>query len=294
VFVEPRPIIHEPIVDANIGWGYLFMGRQPPTRQSQVEPSADYALENRFVELTAQFDLLRAQVRQAQQLASLGTAAAMLAHEVNNLLTPIRSYAEFALANQDVELMKKALTVTAKSVHILMGMSARVLEISAAKPRKPETVSVRKVIEDALASLCRELSRDGIGLTVEADPSISAWVDPLQLQQVLFNLLLNAREAMAAEHGGRLTISAHSSDTQAVITVSNTGPSIPAELLPHLFEPFQSSKPAERDGRTRCGGLGLALCKDLVEENDGTLGVTSDPGTLTTFTLRLPANFEAR
>lgn len=264
------------------------MGRQPPT----IAPPADAvesAIEKHFRDLSGQFEILRAQVRQAQQLASLGTAAAMLAHEVNNLLTPIRGYVEYAQNSGDVELMKKALTVTAKNVRILTDMSARVLEISAAKPRKPEVVNVRRVVDDALASLCRDLSKDSIELTLDVDDTLTAFGDGLQLQQVLFNLLNNAREAMAAQHGGRLNVAARASDKQVVITVSNTGPPIPAEFLPHLFEPFQSTKPAERNGRTRCSGLGLTLCKDLIEENNGTLTVTSAPDQPTTFTIQLPA-----
>ena len=264
------------------------MGRTTST----LAPPADAAesiIELRFRELTSQFEVLRAQVRQAQQLASLGTAAAMLAHEVNNLLTPIRGYVEFAQGSGDVELMRKALSVTAKNVRILTDMSARVLEIGAAKPRKPEPVNVKRVVEDALASLCRDLSKDSIELSLEIDESLTVFADGLQLQQVLFNLLNNAREAMASQHGGRLNVAARASDTNVVITVSNTGPPIPVELLPRLFEPFQSTKPAERNGRTRCSGLGLTLCKDLIEENNGTLTITSAPNHPTTFTIHLPA-----
>jgi signal transduction histidine kinase len=265
------------------------MRRTPPTHQPQAE-AVNPVLDDRLRELSAQFDLLRAQVRQAQQLASLGTAAAMLAHEVNNLLTPVRSYVESALASDDVEFMKKALRITAKNVHILTGMSARILEINAAKTRTPEPVPVRAVVDDAIASLCRDPAKDGIKLRIDVEPTLTAWVDPLQLQQVLFNLLKNAREAMTGQHGGRLTVSASRLDDHVAIEVHNTGEPIPRELLPQLFEPFQSSKPAENEGRTRCRGLGLTLCRDLIEENDGSISVASGPEPLTTFTIRLPAN----
>jgi len=264
------------------------MVRQPPTR---VPPSEDTSVrvEDRFASLTAQFETLRAQVRQAQQLATLGTAVAMLAHEVNNLLTPIRAYVDSAVKTADVELMKKALTVTSRNVQILITMSARVLEISAAKPRKPEIVHVRSVLDDAAASLCRDLSKDGIDLAVEVEELLTAYVDPLQLQQVLFNLLLNAREAMAAQHGGRMNVSAARRDDRVIIELRNTGEPIPAELLLHIFEPFQTSKPSHREGRQRCGGLGLALCRDLVEENGGSIAVASEPGGPTIFRISLPA-----
>ncbi len=264
------------------------MIRQPPS--PIVSPAqTPTAIEERFAELTAQFDVLRAQVRQAQQLATLGTAAATLAHEVNNLLTPIRAYAEYAVDSNDTELMKKALKVTTKNVQILIAMTARMLEISAAKAQRREMTDVRRVVDDAVASLCRDFSKDGIKLTIAVDEQLTAFVDPLQLQQVLFNLLLNAREAMVGKHDGRLSVSAARRDDRVIIEVRNTGDPIAPELLPHLFEPFQSSKPSQRDGRQRCGGLGLALCRDLIEENGGSIEVTSGAAGPTTFTISLPA-----
>jgi signal transduction histidine kinase len=122
---------------------------------------------------------------------------------------------------------------------------------------------------------------------VDVDDSISAWADALQLQQVLFNLFLNAREALRDNHNGRLAVSASCQDGVIAINVRNTGRTIPPELLPRIFEPFQTSKPIEHNGRQRCGGLGLALCRDLIEENHGTISVTSDPQVGTVFTITL-------
>ncbi|MDO8631503.1 MAG: ATP-binding protein [Phycisphaerales bacterium] len=301
------------------------MARQPPLRSRSVEtPVADaLSIDDRFAQLSAQFDVLKAQVRQAQQLSSLGTAAAMIAHEVNNLLTPILSYADYALATDDAPLAKKALTVTARNTRMLIAMSERILELGAAKPQRRESVGVRQAVEEALASLCRDLFKDGITFEMKVDETLTVFADPLQLRQVLFNLFLNAREAMAPNHSGRLTVSAYQSRDRkgagggevrsekleersttasidnrsrptasgtidkVVIEIRNTGPPIPPELLPHIFEPFQTTKPVRRDGKSRCGGLGLALVRDLIEENDGTISVASDE-TGTTFAITLP------
>ncbi|MGB2986702.1 MAG: HAMP domain-containing sensor histidine kinase [Phycisphaerae bacterium] len=270
------------------------MDRHPPVRthpndNPTTTPESAPTVEVQLVRLQTQFDLLKVQVRQAQQLTGLGTAAAMIAHEVNNLLTPILAYAQAALGSNDSELQRKALTVTMKNVRMLVAMSDRVLEISAAKPPTRESVSVREVVEDAIASLCRDLGRDGIRLSIKIDESSTVRADALQLQQVFFNLFLNAREAMVASHGGRLTVSARRQDERVIIKVHNTGEAIHFDLLPHIFDAFQTSKPVTREGRKRCGGVGLALCRDLVEENDGTIGVDSEPGTGTTFTVVLPA-----
>ena len=259
------------------------------TRAEQAASDPAAPLEARLAGLEAQLVLLKAQVRQAQQLSSLGTTAAIFAHEVNNLLTPILSYAIAAQDSGDVEFQKKALGVTIKNVQMLVGMSDRALEITAAKPAERESVSLRTVVENAAASLCRDLSKDGIRFVVDVDDSMTVRADPLQLQQVFFNLFVNAREAMVPTHSGRLSVCATRQDGQVIIEVHNTGESIPTDLLPHIFEPFQTSKPAARAGRPRCGGLGLALCRDLIEENGGTIGVTSAPPEGTTFAIALPA-----
>jgi signal transduction histidine kinase len=332
------------------------MARHPPLRSRSVEtPVVDApSIDDRFAQLSAQFDVLKIQVRQAQQLSGLGTAAAMIAHEVNNLLTPILSYADYALATDDAQLARKALTVTVRNARMLIAMSDRILELGAAKPQRRESVVVRQAVEEALASMCRELSKDGIDFAMNIGDSLTVFADPLQLRQVLFNLFLNAREAMAPNHSGRLTVSAHRvgralpvnqsrdreradhpsrererpdgievrseksedrspsalvGDSQSaigigqspnhqitqspnhldlvVLEIRNTGSPIAPELLSHIFEPFQTSKPIRREGKGRCSGLGLALVRDLVEENDGTISVASDE-TSTTFVICLP------
>lgn len=270
------------------------MGSKPVVRtRPSGTPTASLdstsTIETQLARLQTQFDLLKAQVRQAQQLASLGTAATTISHEVNNWLTPILSYAQAALAANDFELQRKALTITVKNVEILVAMSDRVLKISAAKPLKPELVSVRATAQDAAASLCRDLSKDGIRLAIDVEESITVWADALQLKQVFFNLFLNAREAMAPAHSGSLTVSAESEGQQVLIAVRNTGEAIPPDRLPHVFDVLHSSKAMERGASNRCTGLGLALCRDLIEENGGTISVTSEPGAGTTFTLVLPA-----
>ena len=271
----------------------------PPARKRTCEASSVAAepapvspiapIESKLGTLQEQLDKLKAQVRQAQQLAALGTAAATIAHEVNNLLTPIRGYVQTALDSNDPELHKKALTVTMKHTQMLTQMAGRILEIGAAREANRESVALRPVVNDAYASLCRDLAKDGIRFTVDVDDAVSIQADALQLQQVLFNLFLNAREAMAKSRNGKLYVSAVCQGQYVIIVVRNSGPAIPPELLEHIFEPFQTSKPSTREGRQRCGGLGLALCRDLVEENDGTIHVTSDPESGTTFTITLPA-----
>lgn len=256
-------------------------------KRSEAKPDA--AVARGLEALQSRLDQLQREVRQAQQLAGLGRAAVTIAHEVNNLLTPMLAYAQAALAGDDAQLQRKALTVTVKNVEILTAMSRRLLAVGAATTGEREAVCVRAVVEDAIGSLCRDLSRDGIRLGMRIDEGLTVWVDRVQLHQVLFNLLLNAREAMSRCHDGRLTVTADREGDVVRLEITNTGDPIPPELLPHIFEPFQSGKTRGGNNFGRCRGLGLALCRDLIEENGGTIGVSSCAERGTRFTIQLPA-----
>ena len=266
------------------------MIKAAPVRTRTAEaPNNDSApLRAHLLDLEQQLERLKAQVRQAQQLASLGTAAATIAHEVNNLLTPILGYAKYAIEANEPDLSRKALTITVRNVQMLVGMSERVLGITAAKPTEIRAVGVRRAALDAADSLCRDPAKDGIRFTVEVDDCLRVQADPLQLQQVFFNLFLNARSAMADGHNGSLTVSARSTGAKVHIEIRDTGRGIPPQLLPHIFDPLQSSKSPSPDGPQRCSGLGLALCRDLVQENGGTITASSTVGQGTTFHITLP------
>jgi signal transduction histidine kinase len=262
---------------------------------TQVTPSVlpaespPTAIERQIAKLEARFAQLKAQVRQAQQLAVMGPAAAVIAHEFSNLLSPVLSYAQYALQEDDAELGKKALRITVQNARVLKAMSERILEVSAAGNTDARVVPLRQAIEGAVEGLCRDFAKDGITFRNEVPEELTVWADPLQLHQVFFNLLLNARDALAPGRSGRLTVGASIEGQTAVVDVRDTGPGIAPEMLGDLFDPFKTTKGEMREGRQRCGGLGLALCRDLVEENSGTIHVSSKPGEGTTFTIVLPA-----
>ncbi len=241
-----------------------------------------------MAKLEGSLEQLRAQVRQAQQVAGLGAAAMTLYHETNNLLTPLLNYAEAALRADDPQLMRKALAVTLTNARMLVGMSERLLQIGAAKPAQPEAASIREAVDDAVASLCRDLSKDGIRFSGDVDESLCVRMDPLHLRQVFFNLFLNAREAMKEARGRRLTVEAERSADAVIIRVEDSGKGIAPEILPRLFEPLQSTRVADGAGQHRCGGLGLALCRDLIETAGGRIRVESAPDNGSTFIISLP------
>jgi len=193
--------------------------------------------------LLAQFDELEAEVQRIRQelshshrLATLGTLTSTIAHEYNNILTPVISYAQFALANpDDPELMRKAVEKALSGAQRAAQISSSLLGF--ARDEQPDApATLPDVVDEALACLGRPLDKDGIQLSVDV-PHVHLAISPLNLQQVLLNLILNARKAMRRT-GGSLTIRATVAGDTCRIDVADTGPGIPEQLKPRLFEPF--------------------------------------------------------
>ncbi len=154
----------------------------------------------------------------------------------------------------------------------------------------PGTVSVQKVVDEVLAVLARDPQKDGISLRVQIQPGLMVEADQIQLEHVLLNLLINARQAMLGK-GGSLTIKASLCETgnEMRISIADTGPGIPEKLLPKIFQPFFTTKGTVRKGEVRGTGLGLAICKEIVEHHQGRIDVQSEIGKGTTFTVHLPS-----
>jgi signal transduction histidine kinase len=257
-----------------------------PSEPSQLNET-ELRLQEQFDYLEAQFARLKDQARQAQRLASLGTAATVLAHEFNNLMSPVVGYAQFAIDSQDPELMAKALRITLKQTAIMTAMSDRILGLAANETSSVQRVNIKEAIDDARECLIRDLSKDNIEFITEIDDSLTFQADPRQMQQVFFNLLTNARQAIQHRHG-RITIAAKRTDDETVsISFRDNGSGIPKDSLDAIFGEFYSTK-KDRPGKSGIG-LGLSLCRDIVEEHRGTIQVASEVGKGTIFTLKLPS-----
>ncbi len=245
-------------------------------------------IESHVDALAGQFEQMKLQLRQAQKLASIGTTAAMIAHEFNNLLTPVVAYARQALDTQDPALMKLALTKTLERTDVLRQMADRVVGFA----RNPEdairAVNVLDVVTRAIGCLGRDLARDNIAQNLQIDSGLTVRANDNQLLQVFFNLILNARQAMLGRRG-RLTVDAIRRGDQVEINVRDTGSGIDPKHLPRIFEPFFSTKQYEGKTDRRGLGLGLSITRDLIREFGGGITVQSQLNTGTTFTITLPA-----
>ena len=248
--------------------------------------------------LRAENDALREQLTDCQRLATVGTIAAVIAHEFNNLLTPIASYSQLALnsvdaGKHDVELIRKALGKSVQHAMRAGKICTSMLSLVRGE-RENRLVTIQSLIDETLSVLARDPARDGIALRVQVQPELQVKGDPVQLEQVLLNLLINARQAMLQEHangrGGVITIKAERNDVgQVRINVVDTGPGIADRNLPRIFEPFFTTKTAPRAGEPRGSGLGLHICKQIVETHGGRIEVESAIGRGTTFGVLLPA-----
>jgi signal transduction histidine kinase len=261
-----------------------------PNTDRQVSTLDAEKLEEQLDHLEQSLEDLRHQVQRLQRLASVGTIATMLAHEFNNLLTPILSYSKFAQSSGDPDLLKTALDKCHKNAQRMATMCSKVLGIAVTDQLGPAMTRIRPLLVDAVACLGRDLSKDNIQLTIDAAEDLKVRIHAGSLQQVLFNLVLNARQAML-DRPGRLTLSAAKIESGLLqITVSDTGRGIRPENLDRIFEPFFSTKEYESQQDRRGLGLGLHICKQLMEEQQGDIKVQSTPGQGTTFTLTLPAD----
>jgi two-component system NtrC family sensor kinase len=252
----------------------------------------DASLADQLMDMQQQLDALREQLLESQRLATIGTIAAVIAHEFNNLLTPIVSYSQFALQTierdqPDMELIRKALTKSFQSSSKAGRICASMLGLARGESSFGE-VDLQKLVEETLLVMAREPQKDGIALRVQIQPDLRAWGDTVQLEQVLLNLLINARQAMLGKGGGLLVRATADGTGELRLQVTDTGPGIPEKLPPKIFQPFFTTKSTARRGETRGTGLGLAICKQIVEHHKGRIEVESEVGKGTTFSIFLP------
>jgi len=264
-----------------------------------TSPSTSTALSDSLSEklglLQQQLESLRTQLTESQRLATIGTISAVIAHEFNNLLTPIVSYSQYALQsaqseNPDMELIKKALSKSFQSADKAGKICQSMLGLARGQSIFGE-VPVQKLVDETLLVMARDPKKDGIALRLQIEPNLTVFGDPVQLEQVLLNLLINARQAMLGR-GGSLTIKGfrNPSHPEVLIQVIDNGPGIPEKLLPRIFEPFFTTKGTARKGEAKGTGLGLAICKEIVEHHKGRIEVESEVGQGSTFTIILPVS----
>jgi len=234
------------------------------------------------------------QLRQTQKLAAMGTMAAMLAHEFNNILTRILNHADHALNYAaDAELTAKALRRIHENAGRAAEISRSIFDFAGSAEDRRRPVNLALLAREAINCLGRDPAKDNIAIRCRIAPDLVVLANATLLQQVLFNLVLNARQAIlsTSRRGGQLTLAAdRHADGRVVIRVNDTGCGIPPANLANLFEPFFSTKTAAARSDRKGIGLGLAICRSIIVEHGGAIEVDSVLGEGTTFTITLPGN----
>jgi len=240
---------------------------------------------------------LEEQVRQSQKMESIGDLAGGIAHDFNNLLTAIGGYCELLvdrLAADPAAL--DDLGEIHRAVASAVDLTRQLLAFSRKQLLAPRTVSLNDVVTD-LQKMLRRLIEENVQIDLELSPDLDrVYVDPGQVEQVLVNLAVNARDAMP--EGGVLTIDTANvwlddaqvraleglcSGPHVVLSVRDTGLGMTADVQARVFEPFFTTKPMGEGT-----GLGLATVYGIVHQSDGCISVDSEPGVGTTFKLYFP------
>jgi two-component system NtrC family sensor kinase len=250
-------------------------------------------LEEKVVEKSEELRRAQRQVLHMEKMASLGKLAATVAHEVNNPLSGILTYArlvERELKDQplpaDVSAeLQQHLRLIAQECSRCGAIVRNLLLFARHSGGQMGPVDVNQVVERSLALMRHHLEINGIDLACHPLPEGAEIVaDGAQVQQALLALMVNAVEAMTGSgKGGVLEVRLEGSPEAVTIHVGDTGVGIHPDVVPHIFEPFFSTKD-EASGV----GLGLAVVYGIVQRHGGTIEVDSEPGRGTTFHVRLP------
>jgi two-component system NtrC family sensor kinase len=229
----------------------------------------------------------------AERLASLGTLAAGVAHEINNPLAIINDSAgwmKLLLKKEETTALsvksqfEKGLDKIEKSVERARKITHQLLSFVRKNDSIMSEVDLKKLVEEAFELLNKEAKNKGIELAQESDPSLGTiWSDPHQLRQILINLLTNAIYAIGEK--GRVTVSLEKKGDEMSLTVRDTGQGIPKENLERIFEPFFSTK-SGGEGT----GLGLFVTRGIIEKLGGMIEVESQVGRGTSFKIKLPGS----
>ncbi len=247
------------------------------------------SLHQRLAQREQENTALKSQNTQLQALANLGSATAMIAHEINNLLTPLANYAALAVQNPgDRALAEKVLEKTVRNCQRASQIMQSMLALANGQKQQYEEVSVRTLVDEVFTCLCRDFRKDGITVETPVPADLRVRCIPVQIQQALLNLILNARAAMLPG-GGILKVTAAATASYVEIAVRDTGRGITPENLKHVFRPFFTTKTGKDRPTDGSGsGVGLAFCRRIVEAHGGEISVQSQPGQGSTFTVRLP------
>lgn len=225
--------------------------------------------------------LTQQQLFETEKLSAVGLLAASVAHDIRNLLTPLTI--EVSLADQDdPSLRAESLSAMRQQINGLALLTHRLLALARPETLDREPTDLAALVSQILRLVRPQAITENVQIACTVSPRLPlVSADPVQIEQVLVNLVLNAIQAMRATGGGTLMLALDRYKDGARVRIGDTGPGITPQNRRRLFDPFFTTRP---DG----AGLGLFSCRRIAEAHGGAISVRSRPGA-TQFTLRLPS-----
>lgn len=238
--------------------------------------------------LQQRVEMLKEQLAHAQKLTALGELVSTTTHEFNNVLMTIINYAKLGLRHKDNETREKSFEKILSAANRAAKITNGVLGMARNRSSGQEPTDLLRIVDETLVLLEREMNKYRIVVEKHFQPIPPAMINGNQIQQVLLNLLINARQAMVG--GGRLILKLlHDAENEMIdLVVRDFGTGIPADRLPRIFEPFFTTKAGPDSSGKGGTGLGLSLCRDIIEAHHGRIRVDSTVGKGTAFTIKLP------
>lgn len=235
-----------------------------------------------------QLAALQQQLVQAQRMAALGELVGTTTHEFNNVLMTIINYAKLGLRHKDDATRDKALDKIMSAAQRAEKITNSVLGLARNRKEEFAPTNLAEILQESLVLLEREMQKYRIAVHCEFADAPPVRAIGNQIQQVLLNLMTNARQAMP--DGGQLLLRiTHDPASNAVdLTIRDSGSGIPREKLPKIFDRFFSTKDGPDESGKGGTGVGLSTCKDIVDNHQGKIRVESTIGKGTAFTIRLP------
>ncbi len=259
-------------------------------RKSGADVGGEMASPAVATDASRRIEISKGDLERLQALATLGELTGTATHEFNNILMTIMNYAKSAMRDRSDAGRDKALGKILDASQRAAKITSTIL--AQAKNRQDTMVptDLAAIISDTLELLSREMRKYRVRVeTMIDDSTAKALASGNQIQRVLINLLVNARQAMPDGGSVCVSLAPDPATGEVILTVRDNGAGIPREQLPHIFESFYSTKSGPDDSGKGGTGLGLASCKEIIDAHGGRIRVESTVGKGTAFIIRLPA-----
>ncbi|MGL4512870.1 MAG: sensor histidine kinase, partial [Lacipirellulaceae bacterium] len=259
----------------------------PRAQRTTTSPGIDRAAPT-VASLRQRVSELERDLLAAQQTTALGELVSTTTHEFNNVLTTILNYAKMGIRHTDEPTRTKALEKILAAGQRAERITNAVLGLARNRATEKSPTDLAALCDESLVLLERELQKYRVAIETRYETRRPALVVGNQVQQVLLNLLTNARQAMP--QGGQVLVRVAEDPAAGTIdlTVRDTGSGIPASELPKIFDRYYTTKSGPDSTGKGGTGLGLSACKEIVEHHGGRVRVESTVGKGTAFTLKFP------